>query len=543
MAAGRAADREQPVGYVSLLGAGPGDPELITLRALRKLREADVVLYDALVHPMLLEHAKPGAELVFVGKRAGHPSERQTRINARLIEAAQRGAKVVRLKGGDPYLFGRGSEEAAALVAAGIPFDVVPGVPSPMAVSAYAGISLTHRDLASSVAYVTATESIEKDESAHDWDKLATATQTLVFFMGLRKLDSLMERLIAHGRDPETPAAIVSNASLPSQRTLIAKVRDLAQRAHDAGFETPALTIVGPAVALHEQLNWFERQPLFGQRVLITRPEGQSDEMAQALRDAGAEPLELPTVQIVQPSDPARLAAHVQRAGEYDWAVFTSVNGVEAFFAVLDEAAARQDSAPDGSTHATPVEACDARVLGGVKVAAIGPATSAALRARGVRADVMPSEYRGEAVAEAILTRERSLQGKRILITRAEVAREVLPQMLREAGAQVDVVPAYRTLPAPSECFAEIRELLTKGAIQVVAFTSSSTVERLVEGLGLGAAELLSHAQVAAIGPITAETAARLGLPAQVVAREYTAAGLVRALIEHAQAERARREA
>lgn len=503
------------VGHVSLLGAGPGDPELITVRALRKLQTADVILYDALVHPVLLEHRKPGAELVFVGKRAGRASERQGSINARLIEAARAGGQVVRLKGGDPYLFGRGSEEAEALVAAGIPFDVVPGVASPMAASAYTGISLTHRDLASSVAYVTATESIEKDESAHDWTKLATATQTLVFFMGLRKLDSLMERLIAHGRDPETPAAVVSNASLPGQRTVVGKVSDIAQRAHDAGLEMPALTIVGAVVGLHPQLSWFEQQPLFGKRVLITRPEGQSDEMTQALREIGADPRELPTVQIVPPSDPARFAAHVQRVGEYDWVVFTSANGVRAFFDALDG------------------EQRDARVLGGVLVAAIGPATRAALLRRGVRADVMPSEYRGETVAEAIFTRTPHLSGKRVLIARAEVAREVLPQMLRDKGAHVDVVPAYRTLPAAAERFAEIRSLLAARAIDIVAFTSSSTVERLVEGLGEEACALLGPITLAAIGPITADSAARLGLRVRVVAREYTAPGLVAALVAH----------
>jgi uroporphyrinogen III methyltransferase/synthase len=512
------AETEPALGHVSLLGAGPGDPELITLRALRKLRSADVILYDALVHPDLLTHMKPGAELIFVGKRAGRASERQSEINARLIKAARAGNRVVRLKGGDPYLFGRGSEEAEALVAAGISFDVVPGVASPMAASAFTGISLTHRSLASSVAYVTATESVEKDESAHDWSKLATATQTVVFFMGLRKIDSLMQRLVEHGRDPATPAAVVSNASLPTQRTIIGTVSDIGKRARDAAIEMPALTIVGSVVTLHEELRWFERLPLFGKRVLITRPEGQSEQMAQALRDQGADPLELPTVRIAPPSDPELLARHVARAGEYDWAVFTSVNGVEAFFAACDRLQ------------------LDARVLGGVKVAAIGPATGAALQLRGVRPDVVPTEYRGEAVATAIRERDGTLAGRKVLITRAEVAREVMPRMLREAGATVDVVPAYRTLPAAAETFARIRGLLERGAIDIVAFTSSSTVERLVEGLGEGSSALLRRASIAAIGPITAETAGRLGLPAEVVAAEYTASGLVRALVAHGQA-------
>ncbi len=500
------------LGHVSLLGAGPGDPELITLRALRKLQQADVVLYDALVHPRLLDHAKSGAELIFVGKRAGRASERQSSITQRLIEAAQRCSRVVRLKGGDPYLFGRGSEEAEALAAAGITFDVIPGVASPMAASAYTGISLTHRNLASSVAYVTATESVEKDASAHDWSKLATATGTIVFFMGLRKLDSLMALLIEHGRDPNEGAAVISHASLPNQRTVIGTVATIAQKVHEAALEMPALTIVGPVVSLHDQLAWFERQPLFGKRVLITRPEGQSDEMAQDLRDRGAEPVELPTVQIVPPSDPQRFADAVLRAGQYDWVIFTSVNGVDAFFEVLR------------------AEKQDARTLGGVRVAAIGPATRAALARYGVRADVMPNEYRGEAVF-AVMQAQGTLHGQKVLIARAEVARETLPQMLRDAGATVDVVPAYRTLPADPARFGAIRTLLEAGQLHAVAFTSSSTVQRLIEGLGDAA--LLRNVLIAAIGPITAATAQELGIPAQVVASEYTAPGLVRALEAH----------
>jgi uroporphyrinogen III methyltransferase/synthase len=501
-------------GSVALLGAGPGDPELITARALRRLREADVVLYDALVHPDLLAHAKPGAELVFVGKRAGRASERQTNINEQLLEAALRGKRVARLKGGDPYLFGRGSEEAEELAAHGVPFEVVPGVASPMAASAYTGISLTHRNLASSVAYVTATESVEKDESAHDWTKLATATQTLVFFMGLRKLDSLMQRLVEHGRAPSTPAAVVSNASLPSQRTVVGTIDDIAQRARDAGLEMPALTIVGPVVSLHEHLRWFDKLPLFGKRVLITRPEGQSDEMARLLRDAGADPLEVPAVQIVPPADHAPLDTAARSLAQYDWVVFTSSNGVRFFFAALAAAG------------------LDARAFGKAKLAAVGPATSDALAAHGLRADVVPAEHRGEGVAEAILA-QGPVTGLRVLLPRAEVAREVLPDSLRAGGAQVTVVTAYRTLPAPAEHFEALRAELEAGRVHAVTFTSSSTVERLVQGLGDGARELLARTCIAAISPITAAALAKLGLSANVVASEYTAPGLVAALVSH----------
>jgi uroporphyrinogen III methyltransferase/synthase len=497
---------------VALLGAGPGDPELITARALRRLREADVVLYDALVHPNLLRHVREDAEVVFVGKRAGRVSERQANINAQLVEAAQRGKRVVRLKGGDPYLFGRGSEEAEALHEAGIPFEVVPGVASPMAASAYTGISLTHRNLASSVAYVTATESIEKDDSAHDWAKLATATQTLVLFMGLRKLESLMQRLIEHGRDASTPAAVVSCASLPTQRTVVGTVGTIAALSQRAKLEMPALTIVGPVVALREHLRWFESLPLFGKRILITRPEGQSEDFAEALRDLGAEPIELATIRIAQPSDAAPLTRALAQLARYDWLVFTSVNGVRYFFAALDRSGA------------------DARALGRAKLAAIGPATARELKRHGVRADTVPDEFRGEAVAEAMLRASGKLTGAKVLLARAEVARDALPTLLRGSGAEVDVVSCYRTVDAPRENFEQILTHLRARAIDVATFTSPSTVERLLRALGEEAHALLAPVTLAAIGPITAQAMAARGLSAQVVASTYTAAGLVEAL-------------
>ncbi len=506
---------EVGAGRVSLLGAGPGDPELVTARALRRLGEADVVLYDALVHPDLLLHARKDAELVFVGKRAGRVSERQASINTRLIAEARAGKRVVRLKGGDPYLFGRGSEEAEALAAHGIAFEVVPGVASPMAASAYTGISLTHRNLASSVAYVTATETPDKDASAHDWAKLATATQTVVLFMGLRRLESLMALLMQHGRPADCPAAVVASASLPSQRTVVGTVATIAKLAHDAQLSMPALTIVGPVVALREHLRWFDTLPLFGKRVLVTRPEGQSDKMARALRDAGAEPVEAPTVRIVPPHDLALFERHVALTPSYDWVVFTSANGVRAFF----DAARRLGR--------------DARIFGRAKIASIGPATSATLAEHGVRPDVVPGEYRGEAVADAILAAQPSIAGKRVLIPRAEVAREALPETLRARGAHVDVIPAYRSEPALPEDFARIRERLRERTLDVATFTSSSTVSRLVEGLGSEATALLSSVCLAAIGPITAQTLCDLGLPPQVIADEYTAQGLVEALVAH----------
>jgi uroporphyrinogen III methyltransferase/synthase len=506
------------VGRVSLIGAGPGDPELITIRALRKLREADVVLYDALVHADLLRHARPDAQLVFVGKRAGRASERQDSINARLVGFAQRGFRTVRLKGGDPYLFGRGTEEAEALVAAGIPFDVVPGVASPLAASAFTGISVTHRALASSVAFLTATESVEKDESTHDWHKLATGTQTLVIFMGLRKLPSLMQRLIAHGRPAETPAAVVSRASLPTQRTVVGTLATVAKLAAEAKLEMPALTIVGEVVRLHESLAWFERLPLFGRRILVTRPAHQSDEFATALRDQGADPVLVPTIRIAPPTAPEGLAQAAVDAHRFDWVVFTSVNGVHAFFNALREAGR------------------DTRALGRAKLSAIGPATREALAKYGLHADAVPEEYRGEAVFRAMAEQTPAWAGQRVLIPRAEVARDVLPQSLREAGAEVHVVAAYRSVDAEPEAFAHIAEELAQGTLHTLTFTSPSTVQRLFHALGSRAAELLGSARLASIGPITSEAMRTLGLPVHVEATEYTAPGLVDALVRDAAA-------
>lgn len=503
------------MGSVCLLGAGPGDPELITVRAVRRLREADVVLYDALAHPDLLSHCPPEAEKLFVGKRAGRVSERQADINRRLVEFARQGKRVVRLKGGDPYLFGRGSEEAEALHEAGVPFEVVPGVPSPLAGTAYAGISLTHRDLASSVAYVTATESPVKDATSHDWSALATATQTLVIFMGLRKLRSLMELLRTHGRGEDTPVAVISRASLPGQQTLVGTLADIADRVEASPLQTPALTVVGDVVRLREHLRWFDLQPLFGKRVLVTRPAGQAAGMVQMLRDAGADPIEIPTVRIVDPDDLTPLEDALQRLEDYDWVVFTSRNGVERFFAALHAASG------------------DARRLGTASVAAIGPATAQALTAHGVRADLVPEEYRGEAVADALLEQLPDETHNRVLIPRAAVAREVLPERLRAAGVEVDVVPVYETVGATAEQLKGIRQMLERGELDVATFTSSSTVQRLLDDLGAEGPQLLARTCVAAIGPITAQTAREAGVTVNVVAEQYTAPELVQALVAH----------
>ena len=491
-----------------LCGAGPGDPELVSLKTVRRLREADLVLYDALVHPELLRFAAH-AEHVFVGKRAGKPSERQDRINAQMVAAAKDGKLVVRLKGGDPYLFGRGSEEAAHLSEHGIPFEVVPGIPSPLAATAYAGISLTHRSRSSSVAYVTATESVLKDRSSHRWAKLATGPETLVIFMGMRKLPSLMKLLVEHGRDPDTPAAVVQSASLPTQRCVVGTVSTIAALAREAGLGLPALTIVGDVVQLRDALRWYDAQPLFGKRVLVTRPAHQSADLARLLRDEGADSVLAPVIRIEAPTDPRPLRDAVAEMG-YAWVVFTSQNGVSRFF---DEVAA---------------QGRDARVLGGAKVCAIGPATADSLRRHGIRPDVVPPEYKGEEAAAAILDHD-DVSGARILLPRAEIARDVLPETLREAGADVHVVSAYRTT-GPLEADADrVREAIHHHRVDVLTFTSPSTVRETAEALGDHAAAAAAF-EIACIGPITAAAVRDQGWPVTAVATEYTAKGLVAAL-------------
>ena len=479
-------------GKVYLVGAGPGDPELITARGLRRLQEADLVLYDALVHPDQLHAAKPGAELVFVGKRAGRVSERQAIINRRLVEAAREGKTVVRLKGGDPYLFGRGSEEAELLAAEGIPFEVVPGVPSPLAATAYAGLSLTHRELASSVAYVTASESVQKDRTGHDWSKLATATQTLVIFMGMRKLDSLAKLLIEHGRPSDTPAAVVQWASLPRQRTVVGTLGDIHARASEAGLGLPALTIVGEVVRLRQSLRWFDTKPLFGKRVLVTRAVRQAGSLGALLRDEGAQPVLAPTIRIAPPDDTGPLRDAITHLDCYQWLLFTSGNAVDSFFSMLAE------------------ERLDARAIGSARVCAIGAKTASALAARGVQADLVPDDARAEGVVAALAPTLDD--GTRILLPRAEVAREILPESLREAGAEVDVVTAYRNLPPDAADVARIESLIDPGEIDAVLFTSSSTVRNLHELLGDQAATRLNALALFSIGPVTTRTAEQLGL-------------------------------
>ncbi len=496
-------------GKVFLVGAGPGDPSLITVRGKRLLETADVVLHDALSHPALLEFCSPSAELRNVGKRGGQNNPSQAWITAQLVELSRAGKRVVRLKGGDPLLFARGAEEAEDLARAGVSFEIVPGIPSPVAAAAYAGISLTHRDLSSSVTFITGTDREGVEWTPDAWQRLATATDTICVLMGMRRLPEITAAIVRGGRSPETPAAIVQWAARPEQRVLVAKLGDIAARAQHEGMSNPALIFVGEVVNLRDALRWFDRKPLFGKRLLVPRPEHQARDTAARIRERSAEPVVFPVIQIVDPPDAGPLESALQTLSSYDWVLFTSSNGVDRFFAALTRAGR------------------DARAFGTARVGVIGPGTGAALSRYGVRADVTAREYVGEGLA-------REIEGaRRVLVARALVARDALPEALRRAGAEVDVVPVYRTIPAAPERAAELRQLLESGGVDVLLFTSSSTVENVTDLLGPDAPALLGKTTVASIGPVTTSTLLSRNVRIDVTAEVYTVDGLLDAVEAH----------
>ena len=487
-------------GKVYLVGAGPGDPELLTLKGKRALQKASVVFYDHLAPDQLLNLAPVTAEHIYVGKKRSSHSYAQDEINAMLVDRARAGHTVVRLKGGDPYLFGRGGEEAEALAIAGIPFEVIPGVTSPAGISAYAGIPLTHRNHTSVVSIVTGHET-----NAIDWDRFGNS-ETLVILMGLSNFDEIAKRIIASGRSPDTPVAAIRWGTRPDQRVIEGTLTTLPALIHASALKPPATIIVGEVVRLRAQLNWYERLPLFGQRIVVTRPLGQSAGLITRLRDLGAQPIEIPTIQIDSASDYAPLDRAIAHLHTYDFLIFTSVNGVHAFFDRLDR-----------SPH-------DLRNLR-AQLAAIGPATRDALEAAHLKVDLMGQEY----VAESLITALASqpLQGRRVLLIRAAVARDVLPAELREREALVEVVEAYRTIAAPD--LANRLQQLATDPPDWITFTSSSTVENFVQAAGSGH---FTQAKAASIGPVTSATLWKHGIKPAVEASVYTVDGLIDGILK-----------
>ena len=501
------------IGKVYLVGAGPGDPGLVTLRAAQLLRDADLILHDALVDERILALANPAAELISVGKRAGGSRTEQSEINRLLVDYARAGRTVLRLKGGDPFLFGRGGEEALALAEAGIAFEVVPGVTSAVAAGAYAGIPLTHRGLASACIFVTGHEDPTKAESDVNWQELAGSGATICIYMGLAQLGPLTQKLIDAGRSADEPAALVSCATLPEQKTLTSTLAEIAEAATETGITPPAILIVGQVASLREKLSWFEARPLIGRRVLITRPADQSASLIDRLTLLGARPILWPTIAIEPVEDMTELDQALKNLSSFDWLAFSSANAVKIFFKRLDALG------------------LDARAFGSARVAAMGPATAQVLREHALRADAVPDEYVAESLLKAIQS-SGDLRGKRILLPRSDIGREVVAKGLREAGAEVTELVIYHTACA-TQTKASIKNMV-EAKPDVLTFTSSSTVTNFVKIVGKDIARRLAEkAIIVSIGPITSETLRRHGLPVTVEADEHTTEGMIEALVAY----------
>lgn len=497
-------------GKVYLVGAGPGDPGLLTVRARELLQSCDDVVYDALVSEELLAAELGGRSIGrhFVGKRGGGTSVRQEEIDALLVRLAREGRRVVRLKGGDPFVFGRGGEEAQALERAHVAFEVVPGVTAGIAGPAYAGIPVTHRGVATSVTFVTGHEDPGKAATGADWGALARSGATLVLYMGVRTLPDIARQLIEGGRSADTPAAVIERATYPTQRVIIGTLSTIVDRAREANVTAPAITIVGDVVRLREEIAWFERRPLAGKRIVVTRARAQASALSVRLRELGAEVTEMPAIRI-EALDPAPLYRALDTLGRYAWLMFTSQNAVELVWRSMRE------------------RGLDVRSFAHVRVAAIGRTTADALLAHGIAADVVPERFVAESLVEALRSRE-DIAGMRVLLARAADARDVLPRALHEMGAQVDEIPIYRTM-LDGNGAELIASRLREGAVDLVTLTSSSTARFFVDAVGREAARM---APVASIGPVTSATAKTLGLHVAVEAEESTIAGLVAAVVK-----------
>jgi uroporphyrinogen III methyltransferase / synthase len=524
-------------GVVYLVGAGPGDPGLMTRRSLELIADADAIYYDRLIPPGALDGAREDAELIYVGKQPGVPSVPQAEIGERLVEAGRAGKSVVRLKGGDPFVFGRGGEEGEALRAAGVEFEVVPGVTAGVAATAYAGIPVTHRDDASAVAFVTGHEDPEKAETALDWDALAAFPGTLVFYMGVKRLDENAGALIAAGRDAEEPAAAIERGTWAGQRTVTATLGTIAATVEREAIKAPALIVVGAVAARREALAWLERRPLHGRTVVVTRARAQASGLARTLRGLGANVVELPAIRIESRIKSEEVRRAIATIADYDLICLTSPNGVNLLFEAL--AATGCDGAAGGMALA-PIAAgesaraadarlsagrLDARALAGATVAAIGPGTARALAAHGIRADVVPERFVAEALVEALA--DVDVEGKRVLVARAAEARDVLPDALRGRGAEVDVLALYETVrEAPDD-----EAVAAAQDADYVTFTSSSTATNLTEALG---DRFPARARIVSIGPITSDTVREAGLEVAVEADRHDVDGLLAALLADA---------
>ena len=488
------------MGKVYLVGAGPGDMKLITIKGLELIRQADVIIYDNLVNKGLLEYAHAGAEIIYAGKKASRHELPQKEINALLAEKARQNQVVVRLKGGDPIIFGRGGEEAEHLAAIGIPFEIVPGVTSAISVPAYAGIPLTHRDHASTVVFITGHEDENKSASSINWHELAMGADTLVFLMGMKNLGGIAKRLILEGKDPATPACVIQSGTLPAQRVVTGTLATIADEVRRMRLTPPGIIVVGDVIRLRDKLNWFERKPLFGKRVAVTRSAHQSRRFGEILADRGAEPVYLPTIDIEPIVPNSRLRSAIDRISSYDAIIFTSVNGASIFFAHLR-----------GSGR-------DARALSGLTVIAIGGATAAHLAVYGIEADLVPEKFTSEGIVTVL--EAYGVSGRHFLIPRAEEARDVVIRYIRANGGSCTVVPIYRaTIPAPAGPVPD--------DLDIVTFTSSSTATNFIMLYGK---EVLKNKVIASIGPVTTATLLESGINVDIEARQSDIPGLLNAM-------------
>ncbi|MGG4033403.1 uroporphyrinogen-III C-methyltransferase [Paenibacillus cisolokensis] len=504
-------------GIVYLVGAGPGDPKLITVRGMECLASSDVVVYDRLASPLLLRYVKPNTEKIYVGKLPDRHTMKQEEINQLLVDLALQGKRVTRLKGGDPTIFGRVGEEAGLLRQHGIEFEIVPGITSAIAVPAYAGIPVTHREIASSLSIITGHESPEKLDKSIHWDKVTNATGTLIFLMGVAKIGYIAEQLIRHGKSPDTPVALVRWGTMVEQETLVGTLETIEEQVKRANFQPPAVIVVGEVVRQRESLQWFERKPLFGTRILVTRAREQASGLVKQIEELGGEPVEFPVIETRAPSGPAAresIKAALEAAETYRWLIFTSVNGVNYFFRHLQ------------------TYGIDIRRFHAARIAAVGPKTAEALAERGLRVEALPQTYQAEGLIE--LLADELKPGERALLPRGNLARDVLLRELTSRGIDAVGIDVYETAIAEDQDELALW-LLKEKAVHIVTFTSSSTVTNLLEVLRRQGvekpAELLAGAEIACIGPLTARTAEEAGLKVTIQPEEATIASLIDAIV------------
>jgi uroporphyrinogen III methyltransferase / synthase len=506
-------------GKVYLVGAGPGDIGLLTVKGVRCLQRAQVVVYDFHLNAQILNYISHDAEFIYAGKRGGHHTMTQDEINSLLVQKAKEGKVICRLKGGDPFVFGRGGEEAEALVNSGIEFEVVPGVSSSIAAPAYAGIPLTHRLYSSSFAVVPGYEDTTKGESAIDWTKLATGVGTLVVLMAVKNLDMLVERLVSNGRSQDTPVAVIRWGTRPDQRTIVSTLREIVGDVKDKEIKPPAVVVIGEVVRLRDKLKWYENKPMFGQRILVTREHTTGFE---ALEDLGAEIIEFPTIEVVPPERYEELDSAIGKIESYDWIIFTSSNGVRYFLGRFFELER------------------DIRDLKGLKICAIGNKTAKEVRKYGMKVDLVPDEFRAEGLIDSFMREAGSkagatpsmiLKGMRLLLPRAEVARELFPQRVRELGGEIDVPPAYRAI-RPELHGKRLKRFLKEGRVTVATFTSAATFNNFVEIMGEEWQDLMKGVSIAVIGPVTAKAVEKAGLKVDIMPEEATVDAMVNEIMK-----------